>query len=92
MIEFLLKRVEIKTYQARLESICLRWGRLLVVSRFFLLVLLFGGKFLLVTLVVRNLGALIDGCSDIFTGMALLFAAKKSILSFTDRCLANCFC
>ena len=75
-----------------MESISLRWGRLLVVSRFFLLVLLFGGKFFLVALVVRNLGPLVDGGSDILSGMALLFAAKKSILSFADRGLANCFC
>ena len=43
-------------------------------------------------LVVRNLGPLVDGGSDILSGMALLFAAKKSILSFADRGLANCFC
>ena len=43
-------------------------------------------------LVVRNLGPLVDGGSDILSGMALLFAAKKSILSFADGGLANCFC
>lgn len=63
---------------------------MLVASRFFGYVALFGGKFLLVTLVVRNVIALVGSCSDIFARVALLFAAKQHVLGLADSGFADC--